>query len=59
MPDPETGEMIDEATIKFALMDLAKAVQAGTVSAAYLTEQAAKSKGITGYDILEQMKRVG
>jgi len=59
MPDPETGEMIDEATIKIALMDLAKAVQAGTVSAAYLAEQAAKSKGITGYDILEQMKRVG
>jgi citrate lyase subunit beta/citryl-CoA lyase len=59
MPDPETGEMIDEATIKIALMDLAKAVQAGTVSAAYLAEQAAKSKSITGYDILEQMKRVG
>ena len=58
MPDPETGEMIDEATIKIALMDLAKAVQAGTVSAAYLAEQAAKSKAITGYDILEQMKRV-
>ncbi|MGE0826229.1 MAG: CoA ester lyase [Candidatus Binatia bacterium] len=59
MPDPETGEMIDEATIKIALMDLAKAAQAGTVSAAYLAEQAAKSKSITGYDILEQMKRVG
>ena len=59
MPDPETGEMIDEATIKIALMDLAKAVQAGTVDAAYLAEQAAKSKSITGYDILEQMKRVG
>ena len=59
MPDPETGEMIDEATIKIALMDLAKAVQAGTVEASYLTEQAAKSKSITGYDILEQMKRIG
>ena len=59
MPDPETGEMIDEATIKIALMDLAKAVQAEKVSSAYLAEQAAKSKGITGYDILEQMKRVG
>ncbi|MGE0680740.1 MAG: CoA ester lyase [Candidatus Binatia bacterium] len=59
MPDPETGEMIDEATIKIALMDLAKAVQAGTVDASYLTEQAAKSKSITGYDILEQMKRIG
>ncbi len=59
MPDPETGEMIDEATIKIALMDLAKAVQAGTVDTAYLGEQAAKSKSITGYDILEQMKRIG
>jgi citrate lyase subunit beta/citryl-CoA lyase len=59
MPDPETGEMIDEATIKIALMDLAKAVQAGTVDAVYLAEQAAKSRSITGYDILEQMKRVG
>src|SRR2546427_1920796 len=28
-------------------------------SAAYLAEQAAKSKSITGYDILEQMKRIG
>lgn len=59
MPDPETGAMIDEATIKIALMDLAKAVQAGTIDAAYLAEQAAKSRSITGYDILEQMKRVG
>lgn len=59
MPDPETGEMIDEATIKIALMDLAKAVQAETVAPAYLAEQAAKSKAITGYDILEQMRRVG
>ena len=59
MPDPETGEMIDEATIKIALMDLAKAVQAEKVKPAYLAEQAAKSKGITGYDILEQMRRVG
>jgi citrate lyase subunit beta/citryl-CoA lyase len=58
MADPESGEMIDEATIKIALVDLAKAVQAGRVSAAYLTEQAAKSKAITGYDILEQMRRI-
>lgn len=53
-----TGEMIDEATIKIALTDLAKAVQAGTVEASYLAEQAAKSKAITGYDILEQMRRI-
>jgi citrate lyase beta subunit len=58
MPDPETGEMIDEATIKIALMDLAKAAQAGAVTYKYLAEQAAKSKAITGYDILEVMRRV-
>lgn len=57
MADPDTGEMIDEATIKISLMDLAKAVQAGQVEAAYLAEQAAKSKAITGYDILELMRR--
>lgn len=59
MPDPETGEMIDEATIKIALMDLARAVQAEAVEPSYLAEQAAKSKAITGYDILEQMRRGG
>src|SRR5690606_17174494 len=58
MADPETGEMIDEATIKIALVDLAKGVQAGKVDPAYLAEQAAKSKAITGYDILEQMRRI-
>jgi citrate lyase subunit beta/citryl-CoA lyase len=58
MPDPETGEMIDEATIKIALVDLAKAAQAGLVSYEYLSEQAAKSKAVTGYDILEVMRRV-
>ena len=58
MADPETGEMIDEATIKIALMDLAKATQTGEVTYEYLGEQAAKSKAITGYDILEVMRRV-
>ncbi len=57
MADPETGEMIDEATIKIALMDLAKGVQSGTVESAYLAEQAAKSRSVTGYDILELMRR--
>jgi citrate lyase subunit beta / citryl-CoA lyase len=57
MADPETGEMIDEATIKIALMDLAKAVQSGDIDAAYLAEQAGKSRGVTGYDILELMRR--
>ena len=32
MADPKSGEMIDEATIKMALMDLAKGAQAGIVS---------------------------
>jgi len=58
MADPETGEMIDEATLKIALMDLAKAVQAGTVAASYLAEQVARSKAVTGHDLLEQMRRI-
>lgn len=58
MTDPKSGMMIDEATIKIALMDLAKGVQAGMVDAAYLAEQAARSRGVTGYDILELMRRV-
>ncbi len=57
MADPETGEMIDEATIKIVLMDLAKAAQSGEVEPAYLAKQAAKSQKITGYDILELMRR--
>lgn len=59
MADPKTGEMIDEATIKIGLMDLAKGAQAGMVSDAELKEWSAKSKAITGYDILELMRRVG
>jgi len=58
MADPKSGEMIDEATIKIALMDLAKGTQAGLVSDAELREWSAKSKAITGYDILELMRRV-
>jgi citrate lyase subunit beta/citryl-CoA lyase len=58
MADPKSGEMIDEATIKIALMDLAKGSQAGTVSDAELREWSDKSKSITGYDILELMRRV-
>ena len=57
MADPETGEMIDEATIKMALMDLSKGAQAGLVEQKELTEWAAKSRDITGYDILELMRR--
>ena len=59
MADPKSGEMIDEATIKIALMDLAKGAQAGTVTDAELRDWSAKSRDITGYDILELMRRVG
>ena len=58
MADPKTGEMIDEATIKIALMDLAKGAQAGIVSEKELKEWSEKSRAITGYDILEFMRRV-
>ncbi|MBI1885908.1 MAG: CoA ester lyase [Chloroflexi bacterium] len=57
--NPKTGEFEDEATVKGKLMDLAKAVQAGKLDADYLAEQAAKSKAVTGYDILQVMGRVG
>src|SRR5208283_5514984 len=58
MADPKSGEMIDEATIKIALMDLAKGAQAGIVSEKELKEWSDKSRAITGYDILEFMRRV-
>ena len=58
MADPKSGEMIDEATIKIALMDLAKGAQAGIVSEKELEEWSEKSRAITGYDILELMRRV-
>ena len=58
MADPQTGEMIDEATIKIALMDLAKGSQAGMVPPSELREWAQRSMSITGYDILELMRRV-
>jgi len=58
MADPKSGEMIDEATIKIALMDLAKGAQAGMVSDDELKEWSSKSKAITGYDILALMRRV-
>jgi hypothetical protein len=58
MADPKSGEMIDEATIKIGLMDLAKGAQAGMVSETVLRDWSAKSREITGYDILELMRRV-
>ena len=56
--DPETGEFYDEATTKGMLMQLAKAAQGGKVPYEYLEELAAKSKAVSGYDILEVMGRV-
>jgi citrate lyase beta subunit len=56
--DPETGEFYDEATTKGMLMQLAKAAQGGKVSQEYLQELAAKSREVSGYDILEVMGRV-
>jgi citrate lyase subunit beta/citryl-CoA lyase len=58
MADPKSGEMIDEATIKMALMDLAKGAQAELVDSRELAEWAAKSRDITGYDILQFMRRI-
>ena len=58
MADPKTGEMIDEATIKIALMDLAKGAQARMVPQSELREWSEKSTSVTGYDILELMRRV-
>jgi citrate lyase beta subunit len=57
MADPKTGDMIDEATIKIALMDLAKGLQNGDVEADYLAQQAMKSREVTGYDILNLVRR--
>jgi len=56
--EPTYGKFHDEATIKACLVDLAKAVQGGKLDAAWLTAQAAKSKEVTGYDILQVMGRV-
>ena len=56
--DPKYGKFHDEATIKGVLMELAKGVQAGTVENDFLNEMAKKSEEVTGYNILEMMKRV-
>ncbi len=53
MFDPETGQMVDEATAKIALMRISKALNAGMVSAEYVETMADKSMSITGYDILK------
>lgn len=51
MFDPTTGQMIDEATAKIALMTVAKACMAGKVEKEYVDSMAEKSRAITGYDI--------
>ena len=56
--DPKYGKFHDEATIKGVLMELAKGVQAGKVDNDFLNEMARKSEEVTGYNILELMKRV-
>ncbi|MGI9558816.1 MAG: HpcH/HpaI aldolase/citrate lyase family protein [Thermodesulfobacteriota bacterium] len=53
MFDPETGQMVDEATAKIALMRISKALNAGMVDPEYVETMAEKSMSITGYDILK------
>ena len=56
--DPVYGKFHDEATIKGLLMQLAKGVQGGAVEPAFLEDMARKSEEVSGYDILDMMKRV-
>lgn len=49
--DPDSGEMIDEATIKMAFKLLLKGYKTGIVDAAVL-RRAARSAAYTGYDFL-------
>jgi citrate lyase beta subunit len=56
--DPTYGKFHDEATIKGVLMLLAKGVQAGNVENEFLQEMAKKSEEVSGYNILEMMRRV-
>jgi citrate lyase subunit beta/citryl-CoA lyase len=56
--DARYGKFHDEATIKGLLMQLAKGVQAGAVEPAFLEDMARRSAEVSGYDILEMMRRV-
>lgn len=56
--DAKYGKFHDEATIKGVLMELAKGVQANKVDNEFLNTMAKKSQEVTGYNILEMMKRV-
>lgn len=51
LTDPDTGEMIDEATIKMAFKLLLKGVKAGTADAALL-QKAVRNAAYSGYDFL-------
>ncbi|MGI8549377.1 MAG: HpcH/HpaI aldolase/citrate lyase family protein, partial [Dehalococcoidia bacterium] len=51
LADPETGEMVDEATIKMAFKLLLKGYRAGLVDSDFLN-QAARSASYTGYNFL-------
>lgn len=51
LTDPDTGEMIDEATIKMAFKLLLKGYRAGLVPASFL-QQAVRSASHTGYNFL-------
>ena len=57
MFDPKTGQMIDEATAKIALMRISKAYMAGLVDKEYVDSMAEKSRSITGYDIRRSGER--
>ncbi len=50
--DPESGEMIDEATIKIAFRQLLKGCRAGQVELAFLVEATKRSAASAGYDFL-------
>lgn len=56
--DPTYGKFHDEATIKGALVELAKGAQAGKVDPEFVDEMAKKSEEITGYNILDMMRQV-
>ncbi len=51
IPDPDTGEMIDEATIKMAFKQLLRGYKAGKVEEAFM-QKAARSTAHTGYNFL-------
>jgi citrate lyase beta subunit len=56
--DPKYGKFHDEATIKGVLMELAKGAQAGKIGNDFLQAMAKKSEEVSGYNILEMMRRI-